>query len=75
MKQEMKGFSTTWFEVCTVDGHPLALGQGENRFRSEEEAAAVAEKTCVEYRDTVTVKECTTTIARIFRADIKAVEG
>ena len=75
MKQDEKGSSTTWFEICNTEGHPLVLPNGANRFRSEELAAVAAETTCVDYRDTVTVKEHSTTIRRVFRADIRAVEA
>ena len=74
MKQDMKGVSTTWFEVCTADNHPLVL-QIENRFRSQEEAAQAARDACVIYRDVVTVVEHVATIQRVFRADVKAVES
>ncbi len=73
MKQDMKGFSVTWFEVCNADNHALVL-QAENRFRSHEEAAEAAKEACVIYRDVVTVVEHVATIKRVFRADVKATE-
>jgi len=70
----MKGFTETWFEICNADGHQLVLAGGLNRFESEELAAEAAAATCADYRDTVTVKEHTTTIARIFHANISVTE-
>ncbi len=70
----MRGFTETWFEICNADGHPLVLTTGLNRFESEALAAEAAVAVCVDYRDTVTVKSHTTTIQRIFHADITAVE-
>jgi hypothetical protein len=75
VNQDMKGTSITWYEICNVDGHPLVLPGGVNSFQSEQLAATAAAATCVDYRDTVTVKEHVTTIKRVFRADIKAVEA
>ena len=69
----MKGFTQSWFEICSTDGHPLVLDR-ENLFESEDLAAAYAAKVCVEYRDTVTVKMHTTEIRRIFHVEINAVE-
>lgn len=74
MNRDMKGWSEAWYEICNVDGHPLVLTSGENRFPTEELAAQTAAVVCVDYRDTVTVKQHTITIARIFHANITAVE-
>lgn len=71
---DMKGVTASWFEICNVDGHPLSIPQGKNEFLTEELAAEAAALVCVDYRDTVTVKQHTTTIKRIFHADITAVE-
>lgn len=71
---DMKGFTATWYELANADGHALAIPQGENRFLTEELAAIAAADVCVQYRDTVTVKEHTTVIKRIFEAQIDAIE-
>jgi len=71
---DMKGYSETWFELCNADGHQLVLASGMNRFESEDLAAVAAAATCKDYRDTITVKEHTTTIQRIFHADITVSE-
>lgn len=73
MTQTTKGYTETWFELCNADGHPLMLAT-ENRFQTEVLAAAAASTTCVDYRDTVTVKQHTITILRVFNAQISAVE-
>lgn len=74
MTGDMKGFTKVWYEIANADGHALAIPQGENYFLSEELAAQAATEVCMDYRDTVVVKECTTVIRRIFQANITAVE-
>lgn len=73
MTQIIKGYTETWFELCNADGHPLVLSV-ENRFSTEALAAAAASQTCVDYRDTVTVKEHVTTVRRVFNVSIAAIE-
>jgi hypothetical protein len=74
MTGDMKGYTTTWYEICNADGHPLVIPQGENSFLTEDIAAEVAAEVCIEYRDAVTVKEHVVTIKRVFRVEIDAVE-
>lgn len=69
----MKGFCRTWYELTNADGHSLAIS-GENSFLTEELAAQAAAGVAVEYRDTVSVTEHTTTIKRIFHVKIEATE-
>lgn len=75
MIADMKGFTVVWFEICNMDGHPLVIPQGENRFETEDAAVETAQAVCLDYRDTVTIKSHTTTITRIFHADITVVEA
>lgn len=70
----MKGYKATWYELANADGHALAIPQGENKFLTEELAAIAAAEVCVQYRDTVTVKQHDTCIKRVFGVEIKAVE-
>lgn len=74
MNADMKGFTACWYELANADGHALAIPQGENRFLTEELAAVAANEVCVQYGDTITVKEHTTVIKRIFEARTEAVE-
>lgn len=69
-----KGFTQTWYEICNADGDALAIPQGQNQFLTEDIAAATAKDVCISYRDSVTVIQHTTTVSRIFHADITAVE-
>lgn len=70
---DMKGFAQTWYEICNADGHPLVFDE-ENRFLSEDLAAAAAPGVAIKYGGTVVVKEHTTTIKRIFHVKISTVE-
>lgn len=73
MSQTIKGYTETWFELCNADGHPLALSVS-NSFSTEAQAAAAASQTCIDYRDTVTVKEHVTTVRRVFNVSVAAIE-
>lgn len=70
---DMKGFVQSWYEICNADGHALVLDV-TNKFESEDLAASKAASVCKDYRDTVTVKLHSTTIIRIFHADITVTE-
>lgn len=72
--QDMKGFTQTWYEIANADGHALAIPQGENYFLTEDLAVEAAKVVCAEYRDTVTVKQHTSEIKRIFQMRITVVE-
>lgn len=70
----VKGSTETWYELCNEAGHPLTIPNGSNSFLTETQAATAANNVCVQYRDTVTVVEHTTTVKRIFLANISATE-
>jgi len=72
---DMKGFTVEWYEICNADGHALVIPQGENKFLTEQDAVDTAQDVCVDYRDTVTIKQHTTVITRIFHASISVVEA
>jgi hypothetical protein len=71
----MKGFTKIWYEICNIDGHALVLSEGSNNFSTETEALAAVVRACTEYSDTVTIKEHTTVILRVFSPQVTVVEA
>ena len=71
--RNMIGFCQEYYSLQNADGHDLVI-DGPNFFLTEDIAAEMAGRICVEYRDTVVIRRHVDTIVRVFNAVTTATE-